>query len=264
MKSTLIFSALFLTGCAHGNVSGERIPLEAANADRLYVEESGTIDWGIDVNISTKRNTLRFGGSLVPLIVCSEPESKLCLESEYFSLLIPSDDSSQWKRGDFAFDLLPATTRSPCPSLPLIHVQSDQAGRFFDFYWNDEQGLVAAKHQARTEVAAAADLGLLPKNHRGRAELAAGQGRARHRRTCGATGARLRIAPIDVRLAAAEVRVHGHIEQAALPGRSHRWQAGQLGAAAGVAAHLIGGADVAAELDAKRAIAQGSRVAAGL
>ena len=34
--------------------------------------------------------------------------------------------------------------------------------------------------------------------------------------------------------------------------------------AAGVAAHLIGGADVAAELDAKRAIAQGSRVAAGL
>ena len=34
--------------------------------------------------------------------------------------------------------------------------------------------------------------------------------------------------------------------------------------AAGVATHLIGGADVAAELDAKRAIAQGSRVAAGL
>ena len=34
--------------------------------------------------------------------------------------------------------------------------------------------------------------------------------------------------------------------------------------AAGVAAHLIGGADVAAELDAKRAIAQGSRVAAEL
>jgi len=34
--------------------------------------------------------------------------------------------------------------------------------------------------------------------------------------------------------------------------------------AAGVAAHLIGGADVAAELDAKRAIAQGSRVAVGL
>lgn len=32
----------------------------------------------------------------------------------------------------------------------------------------------------------------------------------------------------------------------------------------GVVAHLIGGADVAAELDAKRAIAQGSRVAAGL
>ncbi len=34
--------------------------------------------------------------------------------------------------------------------------------------------------------------------------------------------------------------------------------------AAGKAAHLIGGADVAAELDAKRAIAQGSRLAAGL
>ncbi len=34
--------------------------------------------------------------------------------------------------------------------------------------------------------------------------------------------------------------------------------------AAGVAAHLIGGADVAAELDAKRAIAQGSRLAATL
>ena len=34
--------------------------------------------------------------------------------------------------------------------------------------------------------------------------------------------------------------------------------------AAGVAAHLIGGADVAAELDAKRAIAQGSRLAASL
>ena len=34
--------------------------------------------------------------------------------------------------------------------------------------------------------------------------------------------------------------------------------------AAGVATHLIGGADVAAELDAKRAIAQGSRVASGL
>ena len=33
--------------------------------------------------------------------------------------------------------------------------------------------------------------------------------------------------------------------------------------AAGVAAHLIGGADVAAELDAKRAIAQGSRLSAG-
>lgn len=33
---------------------------------------------------------------------------------------------------------------------------------------------------------------------------------------------------------------------------------------AGKAAHLIGGADVAAELDAKRAIAQGSRLAAGL
>ena len=32
--------------------------------------------------------------------------------------------------------------------------------------------------------------------------------------------------------------------------------------AAGVAAHLIGGADVAAELDAKRAIEQGTRVAA--
>jgi 2,4-dienoyl-CoA reductase (NADPH2) len=34
--------------------------------------------------------------------------------------------------------------------------------------------------------------------------------------------------------------------------------------AAGVHAHLIGGADVAAELDAKRAIAQGTEVAAGL
>ncbi|WP_217537657.1 NADPH-dependent 2,4-dienoyl-CoA reductase [Stenotrophomonas sp. GbtcB23] len=34
--------------------------------------------------------------------------------------------------------------------------------------------------------------------------------------------------------------------------------------AAGVGAHLIGGADVAAELDAKRAINQGSRLAAGL
>ena len=33
--------------------------------------------------------------------------------------------------------------------------------------------------------------------------------------------------------------------------------------AGGVAAHLIGGADIAAELDAKRAIAQGSRLAAG-
>jgi 2,4-dienoyl-CoA reductase (NADPH2) len=34
--------------------------------------------------------------------------------------------------------------------------------------------------------------------------------------------------------------------------------------AAGTPAHLIGGADVAAELDAKRAIAQGSRLAAAL
>ncbi len=34
--------------------------------------------------------------------------------------------------------------------------------------------------------------------------------------------------------------------------------------AAGVAVHLIGGADEAAELDAKRAIDQGTRVAAGL
>lgn len=34
--------------------------------------------------------------------------------------------------------------------------------------------------------------------------------------------------------------------------------------AAGRSAHLIGGADVAAELDAKRAIAQGSRLAAQL
>ncbi|GAA2023790.1 NADPH-dependent 2,4-dienoyl-CoA reductase [Nocardioides kribbensis] len=34
--------------------------------------------------------------------------------------------------------------------------------------------------------------------------------------------------------------------------------------AAGVTAHLVGGADVAAELDAKRAIEQGTRVAAGL
>jgi 2,4-dienoyl-CoA reductase (NADPH2) len=34
--------------------------------------------------------------------------------------------------------------------------------------------------------------------------------------------------------------------------------------AAGIPAQLIGGADVAAELDAKRAIAQGSRVAAEL
>jgi 2,4-dienoyl-CoA reductase (NADPH2) len=35
-------------------------------------------------------------------------------------------------------------------------------------------------------------------------------------------------------------------------------------AAAGVATHLIGGADVAAELDAKRAIDQGTRLAAAL
>lgn len=34
--------------------------------------------------------------------------------------------------------------------------------------------------------------------------------------------------------------------------------------AAGKTPHLIGGADVAAELDAKRAIDQGSRLAAGL
>jgi len=34
--------------------------------------------------------------------------------------------------------------------------------------------------------------------------------------------------------------------------------------AAGITAQLIGGADVAAELDAKRAINQGSRVAAAL
>ena len=34
--------------------------------------------------------------------------------------------------------------------------------------------------------------------------------------------------------------------------------------AAGVAAHLVGGADVATELDAKRAIEQGTRVAAAL
>ena len=34
--------------------------------------------------------------------------------------------------------------------------------------------------------------------------------------------------------------------------------------AAGVSVHLIGGADVAAELDAKRAISQGMRLAAGL
>lgn len=35
-------------------------------------------------------------------------------------------------------------------------------------------------------------------------------------------------------------------------------------AGAGVRAHLIGGADVAEELDAKRAIRQGTEVAAGL
>jgi 2,4-dienoyl-CoA reductase (NADPH2) len=35
-------------------------------------------------------------------------------------------------------------------------------------------------------------------------------------------------------------------------------------AAAGIQTHVIGGADVATELDAKRAIAQGSRLAAGL
>ena len=35
-------------------------------------------------------------------------------------------------------------------------------------------------------------------------------------------------------------------------------------AAAGIAAHVIGGVDVAAELDAKRAIDQGARLAAGL
>jgi 2,4-dienoyl-CoA reductase (NADPH2) len=35
-------------------------------------------------------------------------------------------------------------------------------------------------------------------------------------------------------------------------------------AAAGIAAHIIGGADVAAELDAKRAIDQGARLAARL
>ncbi|MBP6736350.1 MAG: NADPH-dependent 2,4-dienoyl-CoA reductase, partial [Rhodobacteraceae bacterium] len=35
-------------------------------------------------------------------------------------------------------------------------------------------------------------------------------------------------------------------------------------AAAGIVAHVIGGADVAAELDAKRAINQGARLAAGL
>ena len=34
--------------------------------------------------------------------------------------------------------------------------------------------------------------------------------------------------------------------------------------AAGVTLHLIGGADVAAELDAKRAIGQGARLAAAL
>ena len=34
--------------------------------------------------------------------------------------------------------------------------------------------------------------------------------------------------------------------------------------AAGLAVHLIGGADVAAELDAKRAIAQGTKLAADL
>jgi len=34
--------------------------------------------------------------------------------------------------------------------------------------------------------------------------------------------------------------------------------------AAGIACHLIGGADVAAELDAKRAINQGTRLAARL
>jgi 2,4-dienoyl-CoA reductase (NADPH2) len=34
--------------------------------------------------------------------------------------------------------------------------------------------------------------------------------------------------------------------------------------AAGVAVHVIGGADVAVELDAKRAIAQGTRLAAAL
>ena len=33
--------------------------------------------------------------------------------------------------------------------------------------------------------------------------------------------------------------------------------------AAGIKAHVIGGADVAAELDAKRAIDQGARLAAG-
>ena len=48
------------------------------------------------------------------------------------------------------------------------------------------------------------------------------------------------------------------------PGRSRTAALVAPLAARGVAAHVIGGADVAAELDAKRAIDQGSRLAARL
>jgi len=40
--------------------------------------------------------------------------------------------------------------------------------------------------------------------------------------------------------------------------------AGRILTAAGISVHVIGGADVAAELDAKRAIDQGTRLAAQL
>lgn len=112
-------------------------------ADRLYIEANGTASGGVDVNISTQRNTLRLGGSLVPLIVCNEPDAKLCMESDYFTLLIPGDGSRMWKHGGFAFDWLQTVERSPCEKLSLSHVQSDQAGRLFDFYWSENEGLVA-------------------------------------------------------------------------------------------------------------------------
>ena len=105
-----------------------------------------------------------------------------------------------------------------------------------------EQGLVAGEHQARTVMAAAADLGPLAEDHRHVLQGIADQPAARHRRADAAglgAAARFGIGQIDPG-AAGEIGVQRHIEQAALAagidGR-HAADGGQCAAAVGIAAH---------------------------